>query len=130
MVNSLFANLAIFMFGACMSSFGSCVGYRIPRRMNWISGHSKCNVCGKPLTFWELIPVFSCLVLNARCSKCKAYFGWRNCMCEALSGCACVVLTLFARNIPSRLTYIGMVSIFCIVLSALQEIVIYFVTKK
>lgn len=126
----IFYNFILFMLGACLSSFGSCVGYRIPRGMNWISGHSQCNVCGKPLTFKELIPVFSCLFLSARCSKCRAYFGWRNCICESLFGGACVIFTILDRDMETRALHIGIICVICVVLSAAQEMFLYYLKGK
>lgn len=107
---------AVFMLGACIASFSNCISYRVPRKMNWISGRSKCLKCGKQLTLLELIPVFSCLALRARCSKCHEYFGWRNAITEFLLGLVCTVGYSSGNGIlTSLLRVISLGCVYCAV---------------
>lgn len=129
MLTQIFFSFLLFMFGGCAASFGSCVGYRIARKMNWVTGRSVCNHCGKQLKAWELIPVFSCLVLNAHCSKCHAYFGWRNCISEAILGCFCVVLTLPIGDLQIRMIRVCVISCIGIFVLVLYEILLYQLKK-
>lgn len=95
---------AMFVVGACFASFGNCITYRIPRQLNWTTAHSICTSCGKRLSFLELVPVLSCFVLGARCSKCHAYFGEENGMLEFFLGMIC-----YAAFIQSNNTALGFI---------------------
>lgn len=58
------------LFGLCWGSFLNVVGYRL------IAGHSLitrsfCPHCTTPLAWYDLIPVFSWIILNRRCRSCK-----------------------------------------------------------
>lgn len=118
---------AIWMFGGCIMSFGNCIAYRVPRRMDWVKGHSICTRCGKRLEFWELIPVFSCVFLKARCHKCKAYFGWQNAISEALFGWFCVVAysvcQIWDLGIVALAICCGVYIIFLIVIAYIDRII-------
>ena len=45
--------------------------YRIPLGEGIVAGSSHCMNCKKDLKWYELIPVFSYVVLKGKCSKCK-----------------------------------------------------------
>lgn len=84
---SVVSFVVLFFVGGCVGSFCDCVAYRIPRKMNWITGRSICPNCHKELSALELIPVVSILALRAHCSKCGFYYGWSNLFTEFSMGC-------------------------------------------
>ena len=94
--------VALLLCGGCFASFCNCVAYRIPRRMNWVTGRSVCPNCGKELKMYELIPIISCLILRAKCSRCKMSFGWYNFITELIVG-LCFVWIYFTSSTLSEL---------------------------
>ena len=64
---------AVFMFliGACMGSFFSCIGYRIPNKIGLFKPDSHCENCNKPLKWYMNIPIISYIMLKGRCAYCK-----------------------------------------------------------
>jgi len=86
--------------GACIGSFVNVVIHRLPRPLDepnefgdlwdtnpWrsvLGGDSSCADCGRKLTFGDLIPVFSWLVLRGRCRDCGARIAAYHPLVEAL----------------------------------------------
>lgn len=81
----------IFFFGSTIASAIECASYRIAHNQKWTSGRSRCSNCGKILSPVELIPVFSCIFLRAKCSSCGYYFGWSHAVIEACAGLIAVI---------------------------------------
>lgn len=102
-METILFNLFLFFVGGCLASFCNCAAYRIPRKMNWVSGRSICTHCGRELTILELFPVLSCLVLHARCHYCKAYFGWHNCITEVGLGIIYITFYNFVPFVPVKI---------------------------
>lgn len=63
--------LLVFMLGASVFSFLGVVAYRVPRKLSFVKGRSFCPECGKKLSFAEMIPVFSYILLRGKCRACK-----------------------------------------------------------
>ena len=63
--------IIFFVFGLFMGSFYTVVGLRLPRGENFISNRSYCDSCYHPLSFLDMIPIFSYLFLKGRCRYCK-----------------------------------------------------------
>lgn len=91
--------IVLFFIGASFVSCGNCINYRERNDMDWVSGHSECECCGRQLRFWELVPVVSCVALRARCPRCHCYFGYSHAESEANGGLAVVLLALPFDNL-------------------------------
>ncbi len=80
--------LAVFVFtlGCCIGSFLNVVIYRLPREKSLVSPGSACPHCGKPIRFYDNIPLVSWLVLRAKCRDCKAPISARYFIIELLTG--------------------------------------------
>ena len=63
-----------FIFGLCFGSFLNVVIYRIPNGLS-LSGRSMCPKCLSTIRWYDNIPVFSYILLQARCRKCKAHIS-------------------------------------------------------
>jgi len=83
-----------FAFGCCIGSFLNVVVYRLPRDKSLIHPPSSCPSCGKRIAFYDNIPLFSWLVLRAKCRKCKARISPRYFIIELLTGLVFVGLFL------------------------------------
>lgn len=64
-----------FIFGLVFGSFFNVVGLRIPKKESIISPPSHCTNCQRQLTFLDLIPVVSYLLLRGKCRNCGVKFS-------------------------------------------------------
>lgn len=78
--------IIFYIFGAIISSFLCVVGFRLPKKENFVKGKSKCDVCDHELKFYELVPIFSYLFLGGRCKKCKNQISILIPICEIMGG--------------------------------------------
>jgi leader peptidase (prepilin peptidase)/N-methyltransferase len=72
-------------FGALAGSFLNVCIYRLPLGKSVVWPASACPHCGRPLSWYENIPVLSWLALRARCRTCAAPIGVRYPIIEALT---------------------------------------------
>jgi len=80
----LFA-LFSFIFGAIVGSFLNVCIYRIPAGRSLVFPGSTCS-CGKPIAWYNNIPIFSWLILRGRASCCGEKFSVRYPAIELLTG--------------------------------------------
>ena len=84
----------LFMLGACIGSFINVIF----TRKDWYMGRSRCDSCGYTLKWYDLIPIFSYLMLMGKCRKCKKNIDACHFMSELYMGTAFVVAyTLFLK---------------------------------
>lgn len=68
--------IIFFILGSVLGSFYNVLGLRIPNNESIIFPNSHCPKCGHELKWYELIPIFSFLFLNGKCSSCKQKISW------------------------------------------------------
>ena len=76
----------VLALGCCIGSFLNVVIYRLPREKSLVSPGSACPHCGKPIRFYDNIPLVSWIVLRAKCRDCKAPISARYFIVELLTG--------------------------------------------
>jgi leader peptidase (prepilin peptidase)/N-methyltransferase len=69
-IPSAFITTAAFLFGLCIGSFLIVCVSRWPAELSVVRPRSRCPHCGHQLAWFENVPVFSWLVLRARCRCC------------------------------------------------------------
>jgi len=84
-VETLIAGI-IFAFGLAFGSFLNVWIYRLPRGLSIVHPRSACPHCGKPIAFYDNIPVLSWLILRGRCRNCSAHVTPRYLIVELLTG--------------------------------------------
>jgi leader peptidase (prepilin peptidase)/N-methyltransferase len=84
-VETLIAGI-IFAFGLAFGSFLNVSIYRLPRGLSIVHPRSACPHCGKPIAFYDNIPVLSWLILRGRCRNCSAHVTPRYLIVELLTG--------------------------------------------
>lgn len=67
-----------FMIFACVGSFIGVCYDRIPRGEQILAGRSHCDVCGRTLSPWELIPIVSYVLLWGKCRKCRKHIPFTS----------------------------------------------------
>lgn len=70
----------IFYLGCCLASFLMVMAQRLPIGEDFLYSRSHCHHCQQKLTCYELLPLFSALLLRFRCHTCQQkipfiYFG-------------------------------------------------------
>lgn len=76
----------IFIFGAIVGSFLNVCIYRIPAKKSVVSPGSHCYACGKPIAFYDNIPILSWIILRGKARCCDAPFSVRYAIIEFLTG--------------------------------------------
>jgi len=66
----LFWPILLGIVGAVFGSFIATVAIRWPAGRSALAGRSACDGCGRTLTAFELIPLFSFIALRGRCRTC------------------------------------------------------------
>lgn len=73
------------ILGAVIGSFLNVCIYRLPLRRSVIWPQSACGTCGKPIAWFDNVPVVSYLALGGRCRSCRAAISVRYPLVEALT---------------------------------------------
>jgi leader peptidase (prepilin peptidase) / N-methyltransferase len=92
--------------GLIVGSFLNVCIYRLPRLESVVSPGSRCPGCGKPVRWFDNIPVVSWLILRGRCRDCHAPISAQYVIVEvvtAIVAVAIVVLTPPGPLLLSRL---------------------------
>ncbi len=74
-----------FIFGAIVGSFLNVCIYRIPAERSVISPGSTC-ACGKPIAWYDNVPILSWLILRGRARCCRQPYSIRYPLVELLTG--------------------------------------------
>ncbi|MCQ2080730.1 MAG: prepilin peptidase [Lachnospiraceae bacterium] len=108
----IFIYIITFLYGIVIGSFLNVCIYRIPLKENIVKTRSHCMSCDHKLSWYELIPLFSYLVLRGKCRNCKAKISVQYPLIEGLNGLLYVII-LFINgvNVDSLL--------YCLLISAL-----------
>ena len=79
-----FATFA-FLFGAIVGSFLNVCIYRIPAGQSIVTPRSHCG-CGKPIAWFDNIPILSWFILRGKARCCGRPYSFRYVFVEALTG--------------------------------------------
>lgn len=71
------------LLGALIGSFLNVCIYRLPRHESIVWPGSHCPACGKPIAWYDNIPVISYLLLSGRCRTCRVAIPLRYPVVEA-----------------------------------------------
>lgn len=75
-------------WGLLWGSFANVMIYRWPRELSLVHPGSACPACGKPVRWYDNVPVLGWLWLRGKCRDCKAPISARYPFVEALYGVA------------------------------------------
>ena len=87
-------NILVVVFGLLVGSFLNVIICRFGKKDSILYDRSKCPSCEKALTWYDLVPVFSFLLLKGRCRYCNEKINWQYPIVEISTG----LLFLLAFN--------------------------------
>ena len=121
-VFNIIVYVLVFMFGITIGSFLNVCILRLPRGESLITNNSHCMSCGTEIKRYDLIPVFSWLILRGKCRACGAPISPRYMIVEAFTG-ICFMLCYAVFPYEQYGLYFAMLSLFIcgIIVLALQD---------
>lgn len=109
--------LFLFVLGTIVGSFLNVLALRWDEAASWrLPDRSKCPGCGKTLSWWELVPILSFIVLKAQCSGCRTKIFWQYPLVEFWSGLIFVSLYFALGLTPYFLLAILVFCIYTVIL--------------
>lgn len=112
MLHTIFLYIIVFLYGIIIGSFLNVCIYRIPKKENIATTRSHCMSCGYQLKWYDLVPLFSYLVLRGKCRKCGSKISVQYPIIEALNGALyLLVFWRYGMSVDSLL--------YCLLFSAL-----------
>ena len=100
---------AAFVFGTLWGSFANVCIYRWPpteahpKGRSVVAPGSHCFACGKPVRWYDNVPLLSWLWLRGKCRDCGAAFSGRYLIVEALTGVLFAVMWWFVVDLSGSL---------------------------
>lgn len=101
---ALFISAALFLLGATVASFAGVVAARLYTGQSVLSGRSRCDACGAPLSPLSLVPVLSFAAGRGRALCCGARISPVAPLSELALG-ALFVLSYFALGLTYALVF-------------------------
>lgn len=100
MLSDVMVVIPLFLLGSAVGSFLNVV---ILRHIEGkpITGRSACPNCKRRLTWWELIPIFSFIVLGGRCKTCRWQLHLQYPIVELTVG---ILLLIFFIPLPDTVS--------------------------
>ena len=103
----------VFILGLCIGSFVNCATYRLEKKKK-ITGRSFCPSCKHTLSWRDLFPVFSFLLLRGKCRYCHKEISVQYPLVELATGILFMLLFV-PQNITASIFY-WIVSCFLIII--------------
>lgn len=82
----LLYTILFFILGLCMGSFYTVVGLRVPKNESFVFSKSRCDECKHELSFLDMIPIISYLLLRGRCRYCHTRIDKTSTYMELFTG--------------------------------------------
>jgi leader peptidase (prepilin peptidase) / N-methyltransferase len=90
----------IILGGLVLGSFFNVLILRLPKNEMFSHARSICPHCGKPIRFYDNIPVISFLLLKRKCRDCGAPISWQYPLVELSTALLAVLLFIGKRWPP------------------------------
>ena len=114
-IEEQFSLLLWCIMGVCIFSFLNVVIYRVPRKLDFVSGRSQCPSCGHMLGAKDLVPVFSWIFLGGKCRYCKSKISPRYSIIEIWGGICGTICWYFWGNSIEAILYFCVFSLLTVI---------------
>lgn len=108
-------NILIFILGLVIGSFLNCVVYRTEKKRTFLKGRSFCPHCKHVLSWQDLIPVFSFLILKGKCRYCRKKISFQYPLIE-LATALLFVLIINLESSILNIIFLFIISAFLIII--------------
>ena len=112
LIFSIGVYVMVFLFGITIGSFLNVCILRLPAGESLIKRNSHCMTCGAEIKRYDLIPLFSWIILGGKCRACKAPISPRYSVVEGLTGVLFVLVYIQHDIITDGLIYPAMLCLF------------------
>ncbi|WP_143461824.1 prepilin peptidase [Levilactobacillus enshiensis] len=85
--------IILFIYGACLGSGLVALADRYATHTSFFYPASHCDTCQTPLTYWQLVPILSYLLLRGRCHYCQTAIPATGLLVEFTAGMVLTTLT-------------------------------------
>lgn len=102
----------VFLFGICIGSFLNVCILRLPKGESLTKRNSHCMTCGAEIKRYDLIPLFSWIILGGKCRNCKAPISPRYSVVEGLTGVLFVLMFIKYDIIADGIIYPALLCLF------------------
>ena len=106
--------ILVYIFGLIVGSFLNCVIYRLEEGKSFLKGRSFCPDCKHTLSWQDLIPLLSFLILKGKCRYCKKPISWQYPLVELATGILFILILNFSTRPGGVILFV--VSCFLIVI--------------
>ena len=103
------------IFGLIGGSFITALSFRSPKGKSIANGRSCCPVCGHVLSWKDLFPVFSWLILKGKCRYCSCKISARYPIIELATVILFIVIAFVISN-PVHAILLSLITVFLITL--------------
>jgi len=93
--------ILVYIFGLIVGSFLNCVIYRLEEGESFLKGRSFCPDCKHTLSWQDLIPLLSFLILKGKCRYCQKPISRQYPLVELVTGI--LFLLIFNYTFPNLL---------------------------
>lgn len=108
------------IFGLIIGSFLNVCIYRIPRNKSIVWPPSGCPKCGKPIAFYDNIPLLSYLILWGKCRHCKAPISCQYPIVEFITG-ALTLLFVWHWGLTAW-TAVLLTAVYCLIILSVIDL--------
>ena len=107
--------IIVFILGSIWGSFSNVCIHRLPNNKGVAKGRSYCPSCKKPIRWYDNIPIFSYVLLKAKCRDCSVKINVKYLLVELICALSFVwFFYLFGLSLTTLLFFI--LSIFFIII--------------
>lgn len=117
---------SLFIFGLIIASFLNSVIYRLSINQSFLIGKSYCPNCKHDLSWPDLVPVLSFLVLKGKCRYCKKPISIQYILVELATAALFVILIWQNIDLIYNFTLLGFLNL-CFMLYIVSSMIVIFV---
>ena len=85
--------ILVFVVGLCLGTVLNAIVIRLPREQH-MGGRPRCTRCGRPLAWWQVLPLIGWLAQGGRARCCGRHLDWLFLLIEPINAIARPILYL------------------------------------